>query len=151
MSTDIKKYTFSKEAEEKIRSRENALDDICSKLAKELDKVCLKKIEDCAYQVEHLDVVSKIKAVIEEFNKPDYFLIANVKNAEQLEEVKKQFEELKIKVLYSQFVNETTFYLIKYGAITQEVIYPDVYSCQLLKYEFRVDHPEYITKIIVDY
>ena len=142
------KYNF--ENMDKITSRENALDDICAKVAEELEKACFSKIEAAAYQVEHLDIVSEIKAVIEEFNKPDYFLIANVKNTEALEEVKKQFEELKIKILYSPLVNETTFYLIKYGAITQGVIYPDVHSCQLLEYEFRVDHPEFITKVIID-
>lgn len=142
------KYNF--ENKDKITSRENALDDICAKVADELEKACFSKIEAAAYQVEHLDIVSEIKAAIEEFNKPDYFLIANVKNTEVLEEVKKQFEELKIKILYSPLVNETTFYLIKYGAITQETTYTDGQWFRFPHYEFRVDHPEYITKVIID-
>ena len=124
--------------------------DFSVKIIKEMEEACFGKIEAAAYQVEHLDVVSEIKAIIEEFNKPDYVLIANAKNTEALEDAKKQFEKLKVKILYSPLVNETTFYLIKYGAITQETTYTDGQWFRFPHYEFRVDHPEYITKVIID-
>ena len=59
-------------------------------------------------------------------------------------------EELKIKILYSPLVNETTFYLIKRGAITQETTYTDGQWFRLPNYEFKVDHPEYLWKVIID-
>ena len=129
---------------------EDSLEDIYNKISKELDRFCLEKIESAAYKVEHLDAVNEIKAVIEEFNKPDYFLIANIKNTEILEEVKKQLKELKVKILYSPLVNETTFYLIKSGAIMQEIKYPESQICPSLSYDFKVDHPEFITKVVID-
>ena len=129
--------------------KEFSWQEVYDKIAKYIDEACFSKIEAAAYQVTHLDVVSEIKAVIEEFNKPDYFLIANVKNTEALEEAKKQFEELKIKILYSPLVNEKTFYLIKRDAIVSEINY-QANPLQFPEYNFRVDYPEHITKVVVD-
>ena len=128
--------------------------DAYDRLIKEIDNTCFKKIDEAA-QVEHINAVAEINKAIEALNRPDYFLLSNTKHREELEEFIKTLETVKIKILYSPLVDETTFYLLKNdgtqeGSFGYSTILYDTNPLQFPTYEFHITHPEFITKVIID-
>jgi len=130
------------------------LQEIYSRIAKDIDNACFKKIDEVA-QIEHIDTIEALKRAIKQLNRPDYFLISNAVHKAVLEEFAKTIVPVKIKMLYSPLVDDKTFYLLKNDGTQDgsfgysEVLY-DVEPLKFPTYEFHITHPEFITKVVVD-
>lgn len=116
-------------------------------IVKDAEKKMFNKLLDNAQQVEHIDLLEELKHALTILNRPDYYLISNEKHKQTLEDMFKD-DRVKIKILYTQHLDEHTLMLVRndFGYIKTSYEHP-----LILPYtqELEIIHPEFITRINV--